>query len=195
MEEILLTSADFVRRTTNLSDNMQDKYLLSAIREAQEIGLQSILGSLLYDSLKQMVNDNTISNEENVDYKNLLNQCQYYLAYKTISNVIVVSSVKVDNIGATQNADEMVSPLALKDIFKMEQYYTNKADFYCKRLQEYLLKNHEQFKELRQCDIDAMHSNLYSAASCGMYLGGPRGKKNRYYNNIRHRLGYDKYYD
>ena len=47
----------------------------------------------------------------------------------------------------------------------------------CRDLQRWLLDNRAAFPELRGCDCDAIQANLRSAASCGLWLGGVRGKK------------------
>ena len=48
MTNILLISEDYIKTNSNLNDNVWGDYLLPAIREAEDIGLQSILGSCLY---------------------------------------------------------------------------------------------------------------------------------------------------
>ena len=50
--EYLLTSEDFIKSCTNISDNLSGKYLQGAIREAQETALRDVLGSCLLDALK-----------------------------------------------------------------------------------------------------------------------------------------------
>ena len=47
--DILLTSEEFVKSYSNISNNVNGKYLRVAIREAQEIELRGILGSFLLD--------------------------------------------------------------------------------------------------------------------------------------------------
>ena len=59
---------------------------------------------------------------------------------------------------------------------KLQYFYQMKAD-YCKlELQQWLLDNSGLFPELKACDCERMKSNLYSAATCGLWLGGPRSK-------------------
>ena len=49
MRNVLLTSPDFVRLNSNISDNVNSKVLTTAIREVQEDELQEILGTLLLE--------------------------------------------------------------------------------------------------------------------------------------------------
>lgn len=180
MNEIFLISPNFVRTQTNMSSNMQDKFLLSAIREAQDIDLQQIIGTKLYNRLLELVANDTIGDIENHNYKELVDKSRYFLAYSVISRVIVIASVKVDNVGANQTSDEHVDPISVNDVFKLEDYYNNKADHYKNMLQKFLIKNHSNYPELCSYDIDEIKSNLYSAASCNVWLGGRRGKQTKY---------------
>ena len=70
--ETLLTSADFVRAHTSISDNVDGKYITPAIREAQDIHLRGILGDCLLARLKELVGDGRIMEPEYADYKDSL---------------------------------------------------------------------------------------------------------------------------
>jgi hypothetical protein len=47
MKNTLLTSTDFVKSNTNISDNISDKYLLATIKEAQNEDLRGVVGDAL----------------------------------------------------------------------------------------------------------------------------------------------------
>ena len=72
--EYLLTSEDFIKSVTNISDNLSGKYLQGAIREAQEESLRSILGSRLLNKCKGLM----AAHELIGDYKELVDRCQYF---------------------------------------------------------------------------------------------------------------------
>ena len=76
MKQILLTNEDFVRSITLIDNNVQSKFLLSAIREAQEVGLQEIIGTSMMNKLKSLVDDGSINEENNIYYKSLLDEAQ-----------------------------------------------------------------------------------------------------------------------
>ena len=177
MEEILLTSEKFVKRVTSVSDNVSGKYMLPAMREAQEVGLKGILGSELLERLKVLVRDGSIVFPDNAMYKELLDRSQYYLAYMTISEVAQKVTFKVGNFGAVKTTDEHVETVPYDELAKMRYYYQGKADACCHELQGWILDNREAFPELDGCSCHRIESNLYSAASCGIWLGGPRGKE------------------
>lgn len=173
--QILLSSEDFVKEVTNISDNLSGKYLLSAIREAQETSLRGVLGSCLLDALKGRLRAKQLDG----DYKELVDRCQYFLAYTAIANVAMMASYKVTNFGLAKSSDENLHVATLDEIVANQGYYQAKADARCYELQTWLLQNRGLFPELDACACERIKSNLTSAASAGIFLGGARGKRIR----------------
>ena len=180
--EILLTSEKFVKSVTNISDNVAGKYLLAAIREAQEINFRGIVGDCLLARLKELAatdpetHTRPIDAEGNEQYKDLLDRAKYYLAYQSIVEVCGKVNYKIANAGVIKTSDENVQPVGADELDQQRTYYQSKADAHCFQLQNWLLENRGAFPELRPCDCDKIKANLYSAASCGIWLGGPRSK-------------------
>lgn len=177
MAEILLSSEAFVKRVTSASDNLSGKYILPSLREAQEIGLRGILGDDLLAKLKALVKSETLESESGGVYKTLVDHCQYYLAYMTIVEVTNKVSYKVGNFGVTKTQDENLQVASQDEIAKMQYYYQSKADACCLDLQNFLLEHRKDYPELTECACHKIESNLHSAASCGIFLGGSRGKR------------------
>lgn len=176
MAEILLSSEAFVKSVSSISDNIQGKYILPSLREAQEQGLRSIIGDALLAKLKTLVSAGTIDNEGNEYYKELLDKSQYYLAYTTIVEVTTKVSYKIGNFGVSKSSDENMMNATQDEIAKLQYYYQSKADACCLGLQNYVLENRSEFPELTDNTCYKIKSNLYSAASCGIFLGGARGR-------------------
>lgn len=195
MEQILLVSSNFIKNVSNISDNISGKLLEPAIFEAQNEGLRGILGDRLEDKLENLVDSGDIELEENAKYKTLLIKCQYFLAYTTISNVCMLTTVKIDNAGLMQVSDEKMEPLDMKESFRLQSFYQHKADYFCKQIQNYLLAHKTDYPELTQEGLHTIKSNLLSAATTGLWLGGVRGRGHRgsYWANRRNRRrdGYD----
>ena len=173
MAEILLTSEAFVKSVTNVSDNLAGKYILPSIREAQEQGLKSILGDCLLSKVKHLFNTDSLDGI----YKELVDHCQYYLAYAAIVEVTNKVSFKIGNFGVAKSTDENLQVASYDEIVKMQYYYQTKVDAYCLELQQWLLQNRESIPELTEFQCKKLSSNLHSAASCGIFLGGARGKR------------------
>ena len=177
MAEIILTSEKFVKSVTSVSDNIAGKYILPSLREAQEQGLKGILGDALLAKLKGLVANKEIDLESNAAYKILLDRCQYYLAYAAIVEVTNKVSYKIGKFGVAKSSDENLQVASQDEIGKMQYYYQSKADARCLDLQNFLLQNRSDYPELTENCCHNIESNLHSAASCGIFLGGSRGKR------------------
>lgn len=176
IEEILLTNENFIRSITVIDTNLQSKYLLSAMREAQDVYLQQIIGKSMLDKLKDLVSDGSIDDSENAVYKNLLDECQLFLAYQSVTNLCLTTNVKVSNGGLQQTSDENLSVLNVNDTFTIQTHFQDKADFYARRLQEYILNNKAELPEISERRCNQMNAELHSAATSPIFLGGKRGK-------------------
>lgn len=176
MAEILLSSEAFVKSVTSASDNLSGKYILPSLREAQEIGLRGILGDDLLAKLKDLIKNGTLETESDGVYKTLVDHCQYYLAYMTIVEVTNKVSYKIGNFGVTKTSDENLQVASQDEIAKMQYYYQSKADACCLDLQNFLLEHRKDYPELTENSCYKIESNLHSAASCGIFLGGARGR-------------------
>lgn len=176
MTNILLISEDYVKTNSGLNDNVWGSYLTPAIREAQDIKLQQILGTSLYKSLLEKVENGAIRNADFNPYKTLLDDyVQIYLMYQTISDLVPIIGVKLTNLGAVISNDEHVTNLSQSERDLVQTYYEQRAEFYGKRLQEFLKNNSKDYEELGEC-LD-MKPTLNSVAESGLWLGGIRGRK------------------
>lgn len=176
MNNTLLTSADFVRANTSISDNMNGKILNSVIVESQEIDLQRIIGNAMLEKLKSLVKTSEIENEGNEHYKALLDKAQYFLAYSAVSKLCILSTYKLDNAGLLKTSDEMIEIASEDEVFDISNYWQKKADWFALELQNYILDNIKHLPEITHTQWHQIKSCLYSAASSNLFLGGARGR-------------------
>ena len=173
MVQVLLTSEEFVKSLCNIDQNLAGQYLQSALIEVQEIELKEILGQSLLDTLKGKVYDKSIAGP----YQELLEKCQYVIAYKAIANLCVMATFKIANVGTVVTSDDGVHNLSWSDLVRVKEYYTHRADSFVNQLQRYLLSNRSNFPELKDCDCDNIKAHPYTSATCGLWLGGVRARK------------------
>lgn len=176
MAEILLCSEMFVKNVMSISDNVAGKFIMPSIREAQEIGFQGIVGTKLYNKVRELVGSGAIESTANAMYKALLDKAQYYIAYTAIVELCPKVTFKIANAGVVKTADENVTGASADEVGKVQEYYQAKADFLAYELQQWILDNATAFPELSQNDCRHIASELYSSASSGVFLGGARGK-------------------
>ena len=188
--DVLLISEDYIKSTTNISDNIANDYLLPSIKLAQDIELEQTIGTQLLEKLQKLVFDNDISNQENYNYKLLLdNYVQPYLAYCTIKHIVPTVAYKLVNQGIVRTDDEKSYNITSNEVDKVADYYNHIANTFKKRLQLFLIANYNNFPELLNWkSIADIRANLYSSAGCNVNLGGPRGKS---IFNPSYLMGYD----
>lgn len=176
MNKILLVSEDFVKTNSALNDNLFGKFLLPAIREAQDINLQLYLGECLYKTILGMVQDGSITASTNESYKVLLDDCiQPYLLYQVQANIIPTINVKLGNIGSVVSNDEHISTLSQSNIELVQSDFQHKADFYAQRMLDFILNHSNEFN-LDECACRSLKAHLDSSASTNIWLGGLMGK-------------------
>ena len=188
--DVLLISESYIKSVTNISDNIAGDYLLPAIKLAQDVDLESTIGTQLLEKIQELIYDNDISNQENEMYKLLLdNYIQPYLAYATIKHIVPTVAYKLVNQGVVRTDDEKSYNVTSNEVDKVADYYSHLANTYKKRLQLFLIANYNEFPELLNWkSLADIKSNLYSAAGCNLSLGGPRGKS---IFNPSYLMGYD----
>jgi len=61
MTTVQLISEAKIREFTDMNNNVDSKLIVNAIRESQDIDLQRLLGTLLYDKILSDVQSNTLT--------------------------------------------------------------------------------------------------------------------------------------
>ena len=176
MINVYFIDPELVKQITNISDNIEGKVLGPAIIEAGN-ALRDIVGDALCDKLEELISAEKIDLDESFNYKLLLEKAQYFLAYTAAALTTTLTAVKIDNFGVSRSTDEHIESLSLSDVFTISEHYQKKADEYCGKLQNWILKNKKKFPELTENQCNDIKANLYSAASCGIWLGGTRSPR------------------
>ena len=176
MTNVYFIDPELVKQITNVSDNIEGKVLGPAIIEAGN-ALRDIVGDALCDKLEELILSGEIELDESFNYKLLLEKAQYFLAYTAASLTTTLTAVKIDNFGVSRSTDEHIESLSLSDVFTISEHYQKKADEYCGKLQNWILKNKKKFPELTENQCNDIKANLFSAASCGIWLGGTRSPR------------------
>ena len=175
---VLVISEDTIRTYSEISDNVWGKSLLPAIKTAQDIYLQGFLGSCLYIKILDLIADGSITASENIAYKDLLdNFIEPYMIERVIADLIPVVGSKIANLGIFKSRDEYADNVSAGEVDRLQYLHVTKADFYAKRMQNFLKAHMEAYPELDCCGCGAdVRPNLDSAEDCGLWLGGFRGR-------------------
>lgn len=194
---VLLISEDYIKSNSTLDNNVSGKYLQAAITSAQDVELQSTIGTKLLEALqKKCINwidphtpvhpieppeplpSDSIDDSDNYRYKELLDYyVQPYLLYQVLSEIVIPISYKLGNFGVMRTDDEKDIAAEASQVNQIKKYYRDKADFFKTRLQDFIITYYNEFPELYTYKpLKDLFPNLYSSSSCGIWLGGVRGK-------------------
>lgn len=172
MKEIFLISEQTLKTRTVLNNNVDVAFIAPAIRTAQDMGLQPLIGTKLFNKLKDLVATNDIVEEEYSDYKKLLDEyVTPFLEWKAIADIQLSLVFKLRNQGVVSQVGENVYNPSLRDIQYLIQNYENKANFYGSRLSDYLKANNSKYPEYLKIDSCADMPSNKGAYNTGIYLG------------------------
>ena len=153
--KVMLISPDAIKGSTYINNNVSDNLLGSAIREAQDIHLQSIIGSELMYRLQTLVlnaieeKPDTIDDEGNEYYKDLLDSyIAPYLEAKTEAVLVLMTAYKTRNLGLIHASDTNLNAPSMDDVLKLQQRYNGVAAKHATALSKYLCVNKSCFPEL-----------------------------------------------
>lgn len=177
-KDVLLTSTDYIKTYSNISDNIDDSYMLPALLVAQRQYLEECLGTALVRKMQQLVDSELIEIEDNAKYKILLEDyVQEFLVFQSLVELAKIISFKFNNFGISRTDDEKMYNVTFDEVFRLADHYQKKADYFMYRMQRFLIANYSDYPELLTYkSIEDLQQNLYSAASCSLWLGGERGK-------------------
>lgn len=161
---VLFIGSGDVKNITIVNSNVSDEYIGYAIRDTQNIDLQSIIGTSLMDKLKELVYnklkglENSISDEVNIAYNDLMEEfVKPYLTHKSVVNVLIPISFKLRNMGTIKTNDTNIQNAEIDEIKYLMKYYEQQAAFYETRLSKFLCVNKDAYPEL-EMDVEAWMS-------------------------------------
>lgn len=139
MNKALLISETTLKKYTLISDNVDGKYISTAIQAAQDIDLTDLIGPALVSKLEDLVFDGTITEEANANYKTLLDEyITPYMCWQVMSSVQVALNYKLTNSGVIQNDDTNRSHLDYRSNQALMDQYERYSNSYANKLKAYL---------------------------------------------------------
>jgi len=178
MARVLFLKPDFLKKTTVIDENVDEKLLTVIIEDAQNIRIHQLLGTPLYDKLKADVLASTLTG----DYKTLMDDYITIALAKWCTHEASFSmSVKYNNKGVVKKNAEFAQPVDYTERRDASDYWESKAEWYSQRLVDYLCENQALYPEYTESldgdDIRPVHN----AYSCNIFLGSNNAK--RYIDN------------
>lgn len=150
MTNTFLISEAQIRNYTDIEDNVDSALVKNGIREAQDIKLQPIIGTLLYEKLTSLVDAGTIGDSANANYKTLLDDyIQNMLIYGAYWYILDSIYIRSRNNGLLIPDGGESSIAADRSMYNVKrQSVQNKMEFYSNLLTDYIIEEQTLFPEL-----------------------------------------------
>jgi len=148
MTTVQLISEAKIREFTDMNNNVDSKLISNAIREAQDIDLQRLLGTLLYNKILSDVQSNTLAGA----YKTLVDDwIQNFLLYATYYNTLEYIYMRPRNNGLLTPTGGENSESVDRAMYNVKrQSVQNKREFYAEKLTDYLIENQNSYPEISE---------------------------------------------
>ena len=153
MAYVVMISEERLKRLTSIHANVEPDELIPFVIQAQDLKVQSILGTKFYNNLKDSIADDSLTTED----EDLLNEyiapfiAQYALYYALPS-----LNYKVTNKAVLNPSSEESLNADLEQLKYLRQSVRDTAEFYESRLRDYL------------CDFSTYFPDYVNAGTTGM---------------------------
>jgi len=146
MTTVFLLSEAKLRQFTDINDSVDTALVKNAIREAQDIHLQRIIGTKLYDKLLSDITADTLTGA----YKTLVDDyLQDFLLYAAYYETLEAVFIRPRNNGLLTPTGGENSIEVDRTLFNQKrQSVENKMEFYADKLSSYLSEEQSSFPEL-----------------------------------------------
>jgi hypothetical protein len=140
---VLLISETKLKAFTNINKNVDMDVLKAEIQIAQDIDLQTILGTLFYDHLLNQVT--STGNTFNADEKKLVDEyIQPFLIQQAYFQAMPNLQFRTMNRGIVEGTMESATSVDIETFKYLRNIQKSRADFYMTRLMDYLLIGYGQ---------------------------------------------------
>lgn len=150
MTTTFIISEAKLRQFTDINDSVDTALIKNAVREAQDISLQRIIGTKLYKSILAKIDAGTLTG----NYKTLVDDyIQDFLLYAAYYEALEAIYMRPRNNGLLTPTGGENSIEVDRSLFNVKrQNVENKAEFYADKLSAYLAEEQALFPELNTAD-------------------------------------------
>jgi hypothetical protein len=115
---VYLISTTFLKDNTPINENVDDKLLKSAIKEAQEIYIRDVIGSGIYNELQTQAFAGTITNANTTLLDVYIAPC---LKYYTLTESMLPMTFKMLNKTLGTRTSDNTQPVTIDEMTMVEQ--------------------------------------------------------------------------
>lgn len=148
MTSTFIISEAKLREFTDVNDNLDTAFIKNAVREAQDIHLQRIIGTVLYNKLLSDIDADSLAGA----YKTLVDDyVQDFLLYAVYYECLLAIYVRPRNNGLLSSTGGENSESVTRDLYEVKrQSVENKMQYYAERLVNYIIEKQNSLPELNE---------------------------------------------
>ena len=144
MATVLFIKTEDLKRNTIISGSVDVDKFISNIKVAQQIHIQRYLGTDLYKRLQDGIVANDLTASESILLSDYL---QDTLIYYAMSEYLPFAAIQVTNGGVFKHTPDNAVSVDKSEIDYLTAKYKERANYYTKRLVDYLCHNASSFPE------------------------------------------------
>lgn len=142
--QVLLVTAEYVKKYTHLNDAVDQNLIHPSIYAAQDMYIESVIGTDLIVKIKEDTADSSITG----NYETLRDKyIRPALAWWVMVDLLPHLAYKMDNGNLVQRTSEDTSPIDDARMKDLKDQAINKARHYTQRLSDYLCAKSSLFPE------------------------------------------------
>ena len=178
MSTVLLVSEQRMKNWTNLDNNIRIDILTPSILQAQDLYIQDTLGTPFYNQLKAQIVANTLTANESTFLKDYIGPCLMQYALYMLMPALKYKMVEK---GILNGVSEETQPTTLDEMKWLQQNTLNTAEFYNKRMLEFLQNNPNMFPLYKDPTVnDGMRPNRDTPFFAGLQTNVPINRNDLY---------------
>lgn len=169
-QAILFIDEDYLKRFSTINGSVDPTFLEPKIIVAQDIWIQELLGSNLYEKLQTLIQTGDILLAANVDYRNLLEKrVMSTTLHWSLVEILPDCLYKINNGSLSTFSSEDSTAITRGELDRLIETERDKAQFYSERLISYLCANSSKFPEY---SVQVTSDQMCPTKSSIYYEGG-----------------------
>jgi len=168
----LLVSEQRFKQWTQVDANLKAEDITPFIIQSQDIYIQDTLGTKFYNHLKNQIIAGTLSNDEKDLLNDYIGPClMQYALYLMLPGI----KYKIVDKGVVSGSSEETSTTSLEELKYLREGALDTAQFYNKRLTQFLVENPGLFASYESPGSKGMLPNRQNPYSAGLVIPRPYG--------------------
>jgi len=167
----LFVSAATIKKYGFIEDNVDDKLINGTTLMVQDIELQQLLGTDLYNEIAGQITANTVTVLNAYLLDNIIEK---FLINANIASGCIAYTFKMSNKGVVSSNSDNQQPVDKDTLEMVRATWQGRADFYAKRLSDYLFQEQSSYPlYFRNNDMSDIQSKRAKYQS-GIFTGNKR---------------------